>query len=224
MPGTRYQLLGSPRGCLSCRWAFHGEDERGFRRRTFRSAHEGYTERMKALAIAVVMAAIGIAIEARAQSPALADLTPRSLPDGCELVTSNTERDGNRVTSGLWGGLPVTSNPWVGGERRIVLNIYLRMFPAPAAPDGPPLDPAASSRFMSKLADGITEAYTAFYRSSERPEPTAVYALRFAENETMPRPLSPRTIRLGRVMALVHPTSTECASAIETHIANLREP
>lgn len=175
---------------------------------------------MKVLAVAaVIVAANGLA----GQNLALTDLTPPGLPAGCEIIPANSEKAGDRVTHGRWsGGLGVPSNPWRGDERRIVVNVYLRMFPAPAEPDGPPLDPAASSRFMSKLADGINEAYTAFYRSSERPEPIAVYALRFNDTATIPAPLSPRTIRIGRVMALVHPTSTDCASSIESHIARLR--
>jgi hypothetical protein len=60
----------------------------------------------------------------------LADLTVPAdrLPTGCGLSPSPWIRSSdNRVRSGLWAGLPISSNPWTGTDRAIVASIVERV-------------------------------------------------------------------------------------------------
>jgi len=86
------------------------------------------------------------------------------LPADCALPDAPVIRIGdNKMQSGLWAGLPITSNPWIGSDRAIVAAIVERMDRPTLVPDAP-LTPRDAARFRLQLADGVDEAYAAVYR------------------------------------------------------------
>jgi hypothetical protein len=88
----------------------------------------------------------------------------RQLPPECALIPSPSVRlDGSSVLSGLWGNLPIATNPWTGVERSALAQIRTHMYGLPRSPDGPPLDRREASRYVREQADGIQEGYAAFY-------------------------------------------------------------
>jgi hypothetical protein len=101
---------------------------------------------------------------------AMSDLTvpPERLPAGCALPQAPVMRLGdNKMQSGLWAGLPITSNPWVGSDRAIVAAIIESMDRPTLVPDAP-LTPRDAARFRLQLADGVDEAYAAVYGKPRR--------------------------------------------------------
>jgi hypothetical protein len=84
----------------------------------------------------------------------------------------------------MWAGLPITSNPWTGGERRVVAAIRERIDASTIViPDGPPLNGRDLAAFRAHLADGVEAAYAAVYRT-DHPVPVVVYGLRFASDSS----------------------------------------
>src|SRR5437762_10828855 len=76
---------------------------------------------------ALVAASVGAAVsQAPPREIRLADLTVTNerLPAGCALAAAPSERlEGNRVRSGLWTGLNIGTNPWIGTEAPILAAI-----------------------------------------------------------------------------------------------------
>jgi hypothetical protein len=106
------------------------------------------------------------------------------LPAGCHLSAAPSRpATGDRVQGGLWAGLPITSNPWTGGERPIVAAIRERLDGPTMLPDGPPLERRELEKFRAHLADGVEVAYAAIY-SSDNPGLVVVYAVRFASERS----------------------------------------
>src|SRR4051812_3437408 len=131
---------------------------------------------------ALVAASIGAALsQAPPREIRLADLTVPNerLPAGCALVAAPSQRlEGNRMRSGLWSGLNIGTNPWIGTEASILAAIHERLA-STEVPDGPPLPPAQARRYFLQLADGIDQAYVAIYREHDVSGPTTVYGLQF---------------------------------------------
>jgi hypothetical protein len=99
------------------------------------------------------------------------------LPAGCTLTPAASERrEGKRVRSGLWGGLRIRSNPWIGDEVRILVDVRERMFGPARTPDGPP-DARLAAQIGRSLVEGMA-GYAAFYRQGDAS--IAVYGLRGA--------------------------------------------
>jgi hypothetical protein len=101
-----------------------------------------------------------------------------ALPDGCALAPEPTERlEGTRVRGGLWGGLPIRSNPWTGTESKPLREIRTRMFGVPRMPDAPP-DARLAAQMQRQLVEGLS-GYAAFYRQGDAL--VHVYALQSPE-------------------------------------------
>ena len=81
------------------------------------------------------------------------------LPSGCAATPSDARGlDGKRVQSGLWAGLPIDKNPWIGNDQQVVAAIRERMDGPSLVPDGPPLTRKQLSQYRLQLAEGVEEA------------------------------------------------------------------
>lgn len=131
------------------------------------------------------------------------------LPAGCTPPESPVMRGGDdKMQSGLWGGLPITSNPWTGYDRAIVAAIVERMDRPILVPDAP-LTRRDAARFRLQLADGVDEAYAAVYRQPAPPL-VIVYAQRLT-GATVP-------------VVVVSGDAGECAQAIRAHLRPFINP
>jgi hypothetical protein len=154
------------------------------------------------------------------------------LPVGCTLSPSATVRlDGSRVQGGLWAGLPIDRNPWIGTHRRVIATVRERMDGSPRTPDGPPLTGSQLSQFRLHLADGVDEGYAAIYRQpGSGQELIAVYGLRFPSGggplESSPARRgseNPRILRvpIGPIAVVVHGDGGECFQVIGAYLKSL---
>jgi hypothetical protein len=149
-----------------------------------------------------------------------------ALPTGCGLSPAAFVVDGNRVTGGLWAGLPISTNPWTGTARPVVASIRERMDGPIPAPDAPPVDRNAAARYRRQLTDGVEEAYAAVYGAQSDPNPVVVLALRFAPAEKPFYPLSDRRpsdrrIEIGQLHAVVSGNGGESSQAVEAYLKSL---
>jgi hypothetical protein len=160
---------------------------------------------------------------------ALADLTvpPDRLPSGCALSTAPTVRIGNQVRSGLWAGLPISTNPWIGADRATVAAIVERVIDPPPVPDGPPLTKGELARFRSRLADDVEAAYAAIYADGDSTLVT-VHAVRYTDASLVPSRRSSYRARPGglrltvdRTVLAVSGTNGACSQAVITHVREL---
>jgi hypothetical protein len=161
----------------------------------------------------------------------LGDLTVANeqLPGGCKLAASPTLRlDDTRVIDGLWGGLPIRSNPWIGSDRAVLAQIRTHMYGPGRLPDAPP-DRRTAAAYDGQLVDNVSEGYAAFYRDSG-PEGIAVYALTFTSNEPLRDPsTNPQTskdrlvswITLGQTHILVVGDNGRCSDVIHANVQSL---
>ena len=157
---------------------------------------------------------------------ALADLTVPAdrLPDGCGLSPSPSIRIGDsQVRGGLWAGLPITRNPWIGTDRAIIASIHERVIDPPPIPDGPPPTKNELARFRLRLADGVEEAYVAVYAGGG-PSLVTVNALRYADASQLPSSpgsgrLRPGALRFtGRTALAVSGDDDACLQAVVAHV------
>jgi hypothetical protein len=133
------------------------------------------------------------------------------------------------MRGGLWAGLPIPSNPWVGSDRTIVASIRERLGEVPPEPDGPPLLGAQAAASRLKMADGIREAYVAIYQHRESGGLTVVYGLDFEQAGDAPAlwqaiaPRHPETIgtTAAHVVAVVSGQRDECAEAVAAHLRTI---
>lgn len=120
---------------------------------------------IKAITLATSIAiAPGAAQSVLPRPVTLHDLTVPTdrLPTGCALSpAASLPLDGKRVRTGLWAGLPIAMNPWTGTDRPLIASIRERMDGPTLTPDGPPPTARELSRYRSRLADGVEEAYAA---------------------------------------------------------------
>jgi hypothetical protein len=148
------------------------------------------------------------------------------LPAGCVLPSASTVLDGSRMRGGLWVGLPITSNPWQGDDRRIVAHIRARVVASPRVPDTPLLTRAELARWHLQLADDVEEAYAATYADTGTRFST-VYGLRFktADRPTPPRGWrqSPQALWLHRDRTVIAMSSSggECSEAVRSYLDEL---
>lgn len=142
--------------------------------------------------------------------PVLQQLTvpARQLPPDCVLSAAPAvARDGDTVRGGLWAVLPITSNPWIGSDPRVVAAIRERIEPPPAVADGPPLSSAERARFRLRLAEGVEAAYAAVYVDA-RDRSVVVYGMT----------LTGRADPVTRIVG----ADSACAEAVATHITGKR--
>jgi hypothetical protein len=165
----------------------------------------------------------------------LQDLTVANeqLPKGCALAASPTVRlSEKRVLGGLWAGLPIDSNPWIGTDRNVLARIREHMYGPPRLPDAPPNAKAAAA-YARHLVDNVSAGYAAFYQDVG-PDGIAIYALTFTSDEplrdpsTAP-PKNPPTsdtrlvswITLDKTVVLVVGDRGHCADVIQTKVQSL---
>lgn len=193
------------------------------------------------LAIVPSAGAVLVAYAAQSGLPphvALRDLTLKAtLPAGCELVPAPSARlDGNRVSVGLWGNLPITVNPWTGAERPVIALIRQTMYGSTESPDGPPLSSQEANRYFLRGAEGIDEGYAAFYQQhgAAGPPEAVVFALRFQETGILPQPppvnapgyddFAVRWFGANRTVARIHGFQGDrgsCYQAVARHLESL---
>jgi hypothetical protein len=156
------------------------------------------------------------------------------LPAGCNITPSDTVRlDGNRVESGLWTGLPIDKNPWMGTDRHVIATIRARMDGPPLTPDGPPLTGRLLAQYRLRLADGVEEAYAAVYRQAERGQALLlVYAARFSgaqapveQSSLRLAPENPGIVRLqtASVVVVLHGDGGQCFQAIGEYLKSVAQ-
>jgi hypothetical protein len=160
----------------------------------------------------------------------LTDLTvpAERLPTGCSLSPSPWIRSSdNRVRTGLWAGLPISSNPWTGTDRAIVASIVERVIDPPRLPDGPPLTSRELARFRLRLADGVEEGYAAVYTDGGLSLIT-VNALRYSDITQLPSWRNPERVRpgsfrltFGRTVLVVSGEDGPCLQAVGAHVKEL---
>ena len=181
------------------------------------------------IAVFMIVAQIGAPRSQLQQDLTWAD----RLPLGCRLISAPSIRlEGNKVLSGLWGNLPIPTNPWAGTDRHLVALIRERMYGLPRGPDGPPLSQRENAQYLLHLADGVEEGYTAFYEQAEsQGVAVSVYALRFADTEPIPElprrsrvPSDTRIVtwvQINSVVALMIGEPSDCSRAVEMNLKSL---
>ena len=188
---------------------------------------------MLAIALALYIPfATKLNVRSASQTTKLSELTllQGALSSECRLIPAPSVRaeSGNSLRAGLWGSLPITTNPWIGKEPRVIASIYVHMFGPPVTPNGPPLDARSLSRYAFELAKDVEEGYAAFYQQSGQPA-IAVYALKFRNAVELPSH-APKTrnddrlvrwIELGQLVVLAVGYNGDCSRPIETHLESL---
>lgn len=106
--------------------------------------------------------------------PSLLSLTPTAeeLAGACELVPRPSEPlGGTRVRSGLWGPVPIPSNPWLGNDSSKVAAIWEIVAGYEGAvrlPDGPPPDRGRVEGLRHQAAIGAKGSAAAYRNGEER--------------------------------------------------------
>jgi hypothetical protein len=160
----------------------------------------------------------------------LADLTVPTdrLPAGCALVGASSQRlDGNQVRTGLWTGLNIPTNPWVGADASVIAEVRGRLDP-PRMPDGPPLGARDAARFHLQLADGIEQGYVAIYGERDASVLITVYGFEFRTPEAAARfaghvraATDSNSVVSGRIAAFAFGPATGCSKAIGAFVGGL---
>ena len=184
----------------------------------------------RAVVIGVIMVLAGAdpSLQSMQSSLQLDTLTvpPSRLVPGCALSPAPFLRlDNNRMVTGLWADLPISTNPWSGDDRSISGKIRERVALAPMLPDGPPLSRSELARFRFELADDVERAYAAFYADEGWP-PIAVYAVTFKATPIPQPPLNPAwngDVRLvhDRTAVLLSGRLGPCSRAVGAYLAEL---
>lgn len=151
------------------------------------------------------------------------------LTEECRLSHSRSMSiDATLVRSGLWAGLPITSNPWKGNDPVPAAAIRERIDPA-MVPDGPPLSVTEAARFRLRQADDVVEAYAAIYALTDSGLVT-VYAvtLKNARNVRPGDAAKQRPGRLDFVRGRTHVTVAgargPCFDTVAEHVREVAAP
>jgi hypothetical protein len=149
------------------------------------------------------------------------------LGSACRLAPASTEKvaGSTRVRGGLWAGLPVSSNPWRGGDEVALAAIRARIEPPPAMPDGPPMSPAELAQFRIRRARGVEEGYAAIYDDGSGNLVT-VYGLRFktlhdAERVRGSAKRLANVFVTGRTAFAVAGRDSDCLERVARHLQTL---
>jgi hypothetical protein len=183
-----------------------------------------------AIAIVIVTgSACATAGRSRNRAVTLADLTvpAKLLPPRCVMPSRpSVTTPGRPSIGGLWAGLPVPTNPWIGRDPGLIAALRARVEP-PLLPDGPPLSRSQEVRYRLKLAEGVEAGYAAFYADADT-SIVAVYGVEFAVGEAPTRqppswaPASGQTrLDLGRLAVWIVGTDTPCSRAVGGYVQSL---
>ena len=171
------------------------------------------------------------AVEAQAPFD-LARLTvpAESQPLTCRLASSPVEpkqpKPGEQVTGGLWTGLPIPGNPYLGTDLAVATELRERVLPPPRIPDGPPLSRADLGRFRARAAEDVVESYVAVYLDPAF-QLTTVYGLRLraGQERTAVRQSSTELLRwAGPTVVVVVAGSGLCANPVLKHVVATIKP
>lgn len=187
-------------------------------------------KRAPAIYLVTAMSA-AVCVGAAAQATSLEDLPVPSnlLTADCVIPSTPAVRvEPDRVRTGLWAGLPIDRNPWIGSDRAVTATIRERIDPPARMPDGPPLSPSELVRYRLRLADGVERSYAAVYATTDD-ELVTVYALEFPTKQDADRfradlRLSPPAdaFTLSRMVVVVSGPRNACRTAVAEHMAALR--
>ena len=186
---------------------------------------------LKVVVVAVSCAvAAGVSQAVPPRTITLQDLTVPAdrLPTGCALAPAPSKRVApNTFVGGLWAGLPVTTNPWIGKDPHVMASISSRIEPPPLLPDAPSPNRRVASTYFLHLADGLEEAYAAVYAQDDD-DLVTVYASRsaVAKQGSVDRPSARHAptnrlanrIQIGSIVAMVSGSGGACFDSIETHV------
>jgi hypothetical protein len=153
------------------------------------------------------------------------DLTVPSerLPENCQLAPAPSITDGpNRVRGGLWGGLPLPSNPWAGTDAPLAAKIRELVEGGRRMADGPPSSRADMARQRLRLAEDIEGAYAAFYTTTGDTL-VSVFAIRLtargsSDSDTN---LLENRMRIGPFVAVHSGDGGECHDRVASHLLTL---
>ena len=112
-----------------------------------------------------------------------------SQPLICRLAPSPVEppqpKAGDHIRIGLWSGMPISTNPYLGADLVVAIEVRERILPPQRLPDGPPLSRADLQRFRARAAADVVESYVAAYVDSAF-QVTTVYGLRLRASQQPP--------------------------------------
>jgi hypothetical protein len=165
-------------------------------------------------ALVVGMVATGAAQTA----PTLSSLTApeKDLPSGCRL---RPIASGTTVPRILF---PFPDNPWIGPDRRHVIEIRKSIDGPLRLPDAPPLTRKEQTALEHRWVANVVEGYRADYISSEG-VPVQVAAIRYDDPKFVDSTAPGTRLALGAIVALVTGDSkTTCFQAIQKHLRSLK--
>jgi hypothetical protein len=173
----------------------------------------------------------------------------KSLPNGCRLrpdvppavrPTSRVLQGGQTVVLGSSGAPDrFSSNPWIGADRQLVIELRKRIDGAPRVPDAPPPSAGEIAAVERRWVGDVVEGYRAAYTESVLAEglwvePSGgieVSAIRFNDVRlaaTTPTPanasrgVSDRLVIGSVVVRVVADSKTDCFSAVSAYLRSLK--
>jgi hypothetical protein len=149
-----------------------------------------------------------------------------NLPDGCRLRSfdqpTGTETDGSApARSARIGRFP--TNPWLGTDRRFVIDVRTMIDGVPRWPDAPPPDAAQLRALEGQWVRHVLDAYHAEYLSASGGS-AFVSAIRFDDPALAAgtRRQSGRFV-IGATVAVVSGKADDpCRQALERHVRALK--
>jgi hypothetical protein len=160
-----------------------------------------------------------------------------NLPDDCRLrpvvpPTQTVGRGGTVTVVGMWGSYyPFPSNPWLGSERRLLIELRKGIDGGPPVPDGPPLSNSEMKGWESRWVEHVVEGYRALY-DSETNLAADVLAIRFDDAGLATPASSGSFTRASRAndrfvlgdlaVRVVGNAKSACFQAVESYIRALK--
>lgn len=157
-------------------------------------------------------------------------MPPASLPLICRPAPSPVEplqpKAGDRVRVGLWSGLPIPTNPYLGADLVVATEVRERTLRPQRLPDGPPLSRGDLQRFRARAAEDVAESYVGAYVDSAF-QVITVYGLRLrAGQQRSPAGDMPHELFrwVGPDVLVVVAGTGFCADPVLEHVATTIKP
>jgi hypothetical protein len=195
-----------------------------------------------ASAIVALLLIAGAARLSAQSSLVLSSLTvaPANLPAACRLrpfvppARPEFQADGSiNVDPRSFEFMPFTDNPWLGVDRRLIVEARKRVDRAPALSDAPPPDAASVAAWEARWTEHVVEAYRAIYDAADDMV-VEVTAIRFDDARSMsttselrdllnrPRGASVRRAIGPVVIRVTAASRSACFEAVRAHVEGLR--
>lgn len=156
-----------------------------------------------------------------------------NLPGGCQVrpyapSTPAIVRDGKILTGTRGWSFPFPGNPWVGADRRLLIELRRRINGPLRFPDAPPPSAAEVSTLERRWVADVLEGYRATYTSSDGTS-VEVSAIRFKDRDLAeagrpavgPRGAEP--VIVGTAVVLVSgDAKSQCFRAIDRYTRTLK--